>query len=182
MSRKLTVFIDVDGIVADFFGGVNQVHGNPIRYEDYPPGEDNIAKVFNLPQKDFWAPVKGIMGSLEKTAEADWIIKFVNHLECCFLTSPALNAADARINWIRKHYPGIPFILTKHKHYCCAGPHNLLIDDRDKNVEDWEKAGGTSILFPRIWNKRHAEEKEYCPDRFLAELLRFELTQGTQDG
>lgn len=49
-------------------------------------------------------------------------------------------------------------ILTNRKEVF-SGPGRALIDDRDENVEGWEKAGGIGVLVPRPWNKTKASRR-----------------------
>lgn len=45
-------------------------------------------------------------------------------------------------------------ILTKHKPLFAKNRDCILIDDRQDTVNEWNKAGGTGILFPR-WHNDH---------------------------
>lgn len=49
-----------------------------------------------------------------------------------------------------------------------ANSESLLIDDSDKNVEDFRKAGGQAILMPRPWNclREVTLTESYLIDRF----------------
>jgi 5'(3')-deoxyribonucleotidase len=170
---KPIIFVDVDGILADLFSACVRVHNSPLQYDDYPPGDDDLAMAMGMTEKQFWPPVISVMRDLEFTPEAQGIMEAIKYHEHCILTAPAIDGAEHRAAWIRKRFPRTPFIITKSKHYVCSGPHTLLIDDRDHNAESWENAGGTSILFPRKWNKRHGEEPGYFPETFLKELGTF---------
>ncbi len=62
--------------------------------------------------------------------------------------------------WLRNRY-----FLGQPKKFLAA-PDSLLIDDSDKNYDDWIAAGGQAILVPRPWNRLHgydtAEYIEQC--------------------
>lgn len=175
----IVVFLDVDGIVADFFSAVVNAHNSDLTYESYPKGEDSLPKAMGLSYNRFWNGVTSdLILNLDLTEEAHALFNYANRFgETCFLTSPPRKCADARTDWIREKFPNSPYILSKWKEFCCAGPHSILVDDRDSNIEAWTAKGGTGILFPRPWNKRHAEEANYFPDQFHQEMK--EATHGS---
>lgn len=47
-------------------------------------------------------------------------------------------------------------------------PNQILIDDRDKNVDHFIAAGGNAILFPQVWNSNHAVQDRM---KFVADEL-----------
>jgi 5'(3')-deoxyribonucleotidase len=62
-------------------------------------------------------------------------------------------AAEAKRNWVHKHFPNIPkenihVCYAREKHLVIKGkPANyILVDDSRKNIKNWENAGGTGIL------------------------------------
>ncbi len=62
-----------------------------------------------------------------------------------------------KYDWIVSHLP--PEMHT-HFSMCpvkrlCVAPDALLIDDSNKNVDEFRAAGGQAILMPRPWNTRH---------------------------
>ena len=50
------------------------------------------------------------------------------------------------------------FLIGFQKHFC-AHSGSLLIDDYDKNINDFRQAGGNAILVPRQWNSMYKEEE-----------------------
>jgi len=64
--------------------------------------------------------------------------------------------------WVKKNLP--QYLDTLHignikSDFAQEG--TLLIDDRDKNCEDFIAAGGAAILVPRAWNKRGHHENPF---------------------
>ncbi len=62
-----------------------------------------------------------------------------------------------KYDWIVSHLPPQlrnQFAMCPVKRLCAA-PDTLLIDDSNKNVEEFRAAGGQAILMPRPWNTRH---------------------------
>lgn len=176
----MIAFIDLDGVVADFFtdavdvacrywGASFRRGGDPAAMEkldpqikrNWPPGEWDIAHVLGLTISEFWEAINdqaNFWESLNKYEWADSIIAAVVSLgmEPHFLSSPSRSPAShsGKREWVSEHFSGIPLTLTNHKHLL-AGPDRLLIDDGDKNCERFEEAGGVAILFPRPWNSLH---------------------------
>ena len=59
-------------------------------------------------------------------------------------------AAEDKINWVHRLF-GIEIkvntVLREEKKNFCTGPECILIDDLEKNINEWEAYGGTGILF-----------------------------------
>lgn len=176
----MIAFIDLDGVVADFFtdavdvacrywGASFRRGGDPAAMEkldpqikrNWPPGEWDIAHVLGLTISEFWEAINdqaNFWESLNKYEWADSIIAAVVSLgmEPHFLSSPSRSPAShsGKREWVSEHFSGIPLTLTNHKHLL-AGPDRLLIDDGDKNFKRFGDAGGNAFLFPRPWNANH---------------------------
>lgn len=174
--RNPTVFLDVDGVLSDLWESLYKAHGIPYDPKDpkLPVGREAyfLDKVFGVTWEDLWKPYGDYsIVTMEKLPEADEIVRIVNTpertWELAFLTCPLFNKLNGKYAWLKKHYPNIPIIITEEKTFCCSGPESLLIDDYDKNVECWDKCGGSTILFPRRWNSRHKMEPGYFPSKFI---------------
>lgn len=161
MSEKYC-FLDMDGVLADFVGGICQVHNRPSPYEDPRAyNEFDIEKLWGMTPEEFWVPVAkpGFWIGLKKTDEADDIVdlacKYFGPKNVAILTAPANDpgCVPEKKEWIAKYYPQLKAnILYGSAKRFLAGPDRLLIDDRDKNVANFRDAGGSAILLPRLWN------------------------------
>ena len=60
MKNQSTIYIDMDGVIADFAGSAAKVHNFPI--EKAKTGQ-SIAESFGLTNKEFWSPIDDL-GSL----------------------------------------------------------------------------------------------------------------------
>ena len=174
---KPTVFLDVDGIVADFHTTMYAAHGLKYDPENTVKGREGweIDKLIGIPYPQLWpALTSDMVRTMPKTKEADTLVAALTpsnkpwHL--VFLTSPMRDRIDARDQWLRERWPKINRIHTKVKSYCCNGISTLLIDDFDDNKTHWEASGGACILFPRPWNSRWQEEGGYFPHQFITEF------------
>lgn len=157
------VFLDLDGVVADFVSAVLDLHSlTPEEVLPNMKGSYSIDKILNVSPTRFWKIIEEapyFWEALEKTEEADQIfallLKKFEPSQIYFLSAPSLSSDShwGKAEWVRKHYPEYlnRLILTGHKHLL-ASRDAVLIDDSDKKVEAFRKAGGKAILFPRPWN------------------------------
>lgn len=160
----------MDGVLADFIGALSIAQCKPNPYTD--PAIRGAAlgcwdtdKLWGISVKEFWAPSNTyeFWDTINKTPEADDIVDLVYRLvgeeNVAMLTAPSTfeGCIPAKRAWIRRHYGDLSkrMIFTLSKEFL-ATPTNILIDDRDKNVDDYYRAGGPAILVPRLWNRLHA--------------------------
>ena len=169
---SLTVFLDMDGVLADFNTRCADVFGQPEKgtFEKDPPLVENSAEHFGFEDAHaFWQAIgrHGAFDFWSRIEPMPWCnilynrlfnAPFVDRVLVC--TSPARNpdSAKAKLMWLQGQIGGLsPFrdwvlVPSEHKHYL-AGPNRVLIDDRESNIEDWRSAGGIGYLFPMPWNR-----------------------------
>jgi 5'(3')-deoxyribonucleotidase len=161
------VFIDIDGVVADFVSAVIALHGtSPESVIPYMRGSYDIQAHLGISAKKFWGAISEeptFWEELDKTKEADQILETIRrragtNIEIFFLSAPSLSPLShyGKAAWIKKHYPEYlsKLILTGHK-YLLATRNSVLVDDSDAKIDAFRKAGGKAILFPRPWNSLH---------------------------
>jgi len=146
-----TLFIDMDDVVADFSKKAVQIAG-------YLMPDDNKSKY----PIDVWNKFLNeprLYRDLEKCTYADDIVSVcldrakIKNWNVLFLTAvPRDNdfpwAFTDKIEWAKKYYPTIPvwfgpYSSDKHKH-CKVG--DILVDDRQRNIDEWNSKGGIGIL------------------------------------
>ena len=166
---KPRCFLDMDGVLDDFNAGVHKLHGRSNLY-DNPKFLKllDIEVVWVIKQEEFWAPIQSTPGfwySLPKTPEADQIVDLVVRNfgveNVCVLSSPAIgdpNCIPEKRAWINKYYPQFSkqMLFGGCKQFL-AGPGRVLVDDRDKNIEEFAAAGGWGVTVPRPWNKLYSQ-------------------------
>ena len=130
------LFLDADGVLADFDKGARALLGLSPR--------DFIAR---HGRGRFWsrlAKAKNFYGDLSEMPDARLLFGAVKHLEPTILTGLPLGswAAPQKVKWAAEHFPGVPIITCmardKHKH---MHPGDVLVDDREKHREAYEAAG-----------------------------------------
>jgi hypothetical protein len=172
MSDKL-LLCDMDGIVANFVGGIERAHGYGDLYEQDPSRRgdaawDNAQYMDGITMEEYWEPATyDFWRNLDKMPDADKIIGVIDDTigieHCCFITSPCLTTGcyEGKRDWVREHYPSIPILFSTSApgglppKYFAASPDRFLIDDHTPNIDGWRNAGGVGYLYPRPWNRHY---------------------------
>ena len=130
------LFLDADGVLADFDEGVRRLLG--VRPKEF------IAK---HGRSTFWkrlAKAPNFYGSLSEMPDARLLFDAVRHLKPTILTGLPVGkwAAPQKVEWAAEHFPGVPIITCmardKHKH---MKPGDVLVDDREKHRDAYEAHG-----------------------------------------
>jgi hypothetical protein len=140
VTKQPHLFLDCDGVLADFDAGAKHVLGDtPAAFEKrHGRGE-------------FWkrlARAHNFYGELPEMPDARELFEAVKHLKPTILTGLPLGkwAAPQKERWAAEHFPGVPIITTmarqKHLH---MEPGDVLVDDRENHRHLWENAGGVFI-------------------------------------
>jgi hypothetical protein len=139
-DKRPHLFLDCDGVLADFDAGAKRLLGvSPAAFEErYGKGE-------------FWkrlARARDFYGTLQQMPDAQELFQAVRHLKPTILTGLPIGkwAAPQKERWAAEHFPGVPIITTmarkKHLH---MERGDVLVDDRENHRHLWEDAGGIFI-------------------------------------
>lgn len=162
---KPRCLLDMDGVLADFVGGICKVHNLPSPYLDSSShGIWDTEVLWGMSATKFWKPANNLEFwiNLSKTEEADALVSLVSGIfgetNVAILSAPSHdpNCIGGKMTWINKYYPQFQdrLIFGGAKEFL-AGPGNYLIDDRDRNIDRFVEAGGIGIPVPRLWNRHH---------------------------
>jgi nicotinic acid mononucleotide adenylyltransferase len=153
-DSKPTVYLDMDGVLADFFGGIEKMYG-----------VENWKQLTNDKTKDLKKEViNRITGSdffatLPKFPTADELIALVKKFTggtFSINTSPLRgdheNSGKYKKVWIANNIetPAEVVVTGRKETYAkdkASGTPNILIDDRPVNIQKWQAAGGYGILY-----------------------------------
>jgi len=138
------IFVDMDGVLADFFGSWTKLTGKDwrqIKGDDLEPALQKIKD-----KKDFWI-------NLPKTSNADNLLSLIKQVKGSYniLSSPLpgdKNSIPQKKEWIKNNLqdfmPSSVIIDSNKAQYATNkdGTPNILIDDFGKNIASWEAAGG----------------------------------------
>ena len=148
-----TIYLDMDGVIADFFGGIAQKHGvghwksirhkqdllNSIRYTDF------------FYQLKPFETSRALVNHVKQIAED-------NNMQWGICSTPLEgdynNSAYWKRVWLYEHgwMPSVDqCIFTDRKPDFAwspiTGKPNILIDDKPENIMKWNQAGGIGIRY-----------------------------------
>ena len=158
----MIVYLDMDGVIADFFGGLEK-HCEVLHWKEI----SNIEKVLDtLKDTNFFYHLDPFYE--EKFVDGTGIvcrsyelIKFVKNLTGTnwgICSTPLRGDRDNSSYWKRRWlenygYDPLPqnIIFTSHKHKFAVssvdGTPNILVDDKQSNIDKWNAAGGIGIRY-----------------------------------
>ncbi len=151
---KPIVYLDMDGVLADFFGGVELLYGvEHWKQLTNDKTKDLKQEVINrITGTDFFAV-------LPKFESADALIDMVKKFtggNFSINTSPLRgdheNSGKYKKVWIQNNIeqPDDIIVTGRKESYAknkASGTPNILIDDRPVNIQKWQGAGGYGILY-----------------------------------
>ena len=151
---KPIVYIDMDGVLADFFGGVEKLYGVQHWKElSSDKTKDLKQEVINrITGTDFFATLPKFNSSGELIS----MVKEFTGGNFSINTSPLRgdneNSAKYKKLWIQNNIeqPDEIVITGRKESYAkdkASGTPNILIDDRPVNIQRWQGAGGYGILY-----------------------------------
>ncbi|GAA3892455.1 hypothetical protein GCM10022276_09560 [Sphingomonas limnosediminicola] len=134
------LFLDLDGVLADFDEGARRLLGMSLRAYEAKHGGGSFWKRL--------ASAKNFYGALGEMPDAQILFDGVKHLKPTILTGLPIGrwAAPQKIEWAAEHFPGVPIITCmardKHKH---MHPGDVLVDDRENHRATYEATGVTFV-------------------------------------
>ena len=154
MDGKPTVYLDMDGVLADFFGGVEKMYGVEHWKQLTNDKTKDLKKevIDRITGTDFFA-------TLPKFQSADQLIDIVQKFtggKFSINTSPLRgdneNSGKYKKVWISNNIEQPDEIIVTGRKETYAkdkgtGTPNILIDDRPVNIQRWQGAGGYGILY-----------------------------------
>ena len=154
MDGKPTVYLDMDGVLADFFGGVEKMYGVEHWKQLTNDKTKDLKKevIDRITGTDFFA-------TLPKFGTADALIDMVQKFtggKFSINTSPLRgdneNSGKYKKVWISNNIEQPDEIIVTGRKETYAkdkgtGTPNILIDDRPVNIQRWQGAGGYGILY-----------------------------------
>ena len=147
----MKIYLDMDGVLVDFFGGLEKYFDVP-HWKQIPKTEESI---MSLKGTDFF-------NTLEPYPSANELVNFVINLtgeDGWGINSSPLrgdrdNSAFWKRTWLTRHFimPRVEnLIFTGRKEQFAVGRFdgkpNVLIDDKPDNISRWNAKGGIGIRY-----------------------------------
>jgi len=157
-KAKPQIFLDMDGVLADFFGELWTMYQEKntkkdawedLKRELSPAEQNKLVQSIENPI-DFFASLDVLEGG---QILIDWLKK--NNIPFSILSAPMKGnkkseSIEGKREWLKAHGLGsVPAIFTSDKQdYAKSnGVPNILIDDFGKNITAWKKQGGIGIKY-----------------------------------
>ena len=146
----MKLYLDMDGVIADFFGAIEKKFG----IDHWKDLEDPLLAIKGFKNTD-WFNTLELFPTSKKLVKACRDIAGRDYGIC---SSPILddemNTGYWKRTWLTRHgfLPEIPnLIFTKEKHKFAneniSGEPNILVDDKPSNIREWNAAGGIGLLY-----------------------------------
>ena len=147
-ANEPTVFLDMDGVLVDFFNAFAKL-ANVKHWKQMDPQrlQDVLNKIVG---SDYFA-------KLPKTNACDSIVEMVVDFAGSYsiLSSPLrgdiANSTKHKRAWVMNNLSPQPtttiIVRDKSQYALLNGVQNILIDDRANNIHKWKEAGGYGIKY-----------------------------------
>jgi len=140
-GSKYKIYVDMDGVIVDFDGGYEKLTGITTKEAD-KKGPEFFWKPISKAGAKWWITLKWMPDGKQLW---DYVKKYNPEL----LSAPSREEASrlGKRVWVKRELPGVKLILrSADKKQEFASSNSILIDDREKNIEQWKNAGGIGIL------------------------------------
>lgn len=136
------LFLDCDGVLADFDFAARQLFGMESRAAEEALGTTEFWRRIHT-NGDFYRRLPLVSDALE-------LYRAVAHLKPTILTGCPRGewSQPQKIAWAHEYFPGVPVITcaSREKFRHIARPGDVLVDDYPRYKDLWEQAGGIFIL------------------------------------
>ena len=140
-ETQYTIYCDMDGVLVDFDRGYQELTGMTTQQADTIGGDT------------FWEPL--IQAGAKWWITLNWmpdgkqLWNYIKKYTPILLSAPSKQESSrlGKRVWVKRELPDVKLILrpaSQKQQY--ASPTSILIDDREKNIDQWEAAGGIGIL------------------------------------
>tara|TARA_R110000868_G_scaffold243292_1_gene499218 strand:- start:2057 stop:2557 length:501 start_codon:yes stop_codon:yes gene_type:complete len=144
-----TIFLDMDGVVADFDTFASNLLGRPVGWHDskHDLTTEEWAKLSSVDRLYYQLPLMP-----DATKLVAYVKSLSTRFQIGFLTAVPRrttmpSARDDKQAWVDKYFPGMRMDIGPYSHdkqkWCTPG--DILVDDRPSNIAEWKAAGGIAI-------------------------------------
>lgn len=151
--KPINIFLDMDDVVADWLTHAQNYlgmtwddrAGERIPQRDWDRLKEDERFYLNLPLKAGAHELVEYCKTL--TQNTGGTLRFLSALPHDYSVP---FAAQDKVWWAHRHFPGIPVFLGPFSHdkwRFVRGDNDILIDDRISNCAEWKSAGGQSYIY-----------------------------------
>lgn len=192
--KKMTVYLDMDGVVADWFGGFvnlfkDQLTKSELKKLKLYYIKNQFVEDCPIRPREFWSRWKEMSNENNGQFWLDlnpfpWSKRLYDELsslklveEVAFLTSPGHEYTlcwEQKRQWLKKHIGTDNIVVTTNK-YHCARKSSVLIDDTFKHCKKFIEHGGNAVVWPNafeILEGKNGTVKHSHIDKFNKKELR----------
>lgn len=155
------ILLDMDGVLTDFVGHFCRTFGYVPDVEKWPKGEFNLAEVLGISEDRLWSSIAERSPSYWQTMPPNWFAQELmaliraSQVPFTVCTSPSKDpySAAGKIMWLQQYFgPQFRNFMIGPQKELMARRNVLLIDDYDRNLIKFKRAGGLIAPIPMIWN------------------------------
>ncbi len=140
-ETQYTIYCDMDSVLVDFDLGYQELTGITTQQAD-ANGVEAFWEPLTKAGAKFWI-------TLQWMPDGKQLWDYIKKYNPILLSAPSREESSklGKRVWVKRELPGVKLILkyaSQKQEY--ASPTSILIDDRQKNIDQWEAAGGIGIL------------------------------------
>lgn len=151
----MEIFLDCDGVLADFVSASLAYHGRSEKHDDIKTW--NYFAEWGMTPEEFWRPLRGrhFWANLKPYPWATELYTALKALgDVTIVTSPSddIECASGKAEWLDFHLGIRPedCFIGKKKHLLSG--NGVLVDDSESQWRMFVNTGGRCVLFPQPWN------------------------------
>ena len=141
-TRPFLLFLDLDGVFSDFNRRVHHLSGKQ------PHELGNKLWKIIMADKQFFA-------SLELMKDAEYLWEYAKQYDPIFLTGapPGERSREQKRVWVAEKFGEqyTTIVLPKKEKQLHSGPHKVLVDDTQVNIDQWVNKGGHGVFHADVW-------------------------------
>jgi hypothetical protein len=140
-ETEYTIYCDMDSVLVDFDLGYQELTGMTTQQAD-ANGVEAFWEPLTKAGAKFWI-------TLQWMPDGKQLWDYIKKYNPILLSAPSREESSklGKRVWVKRELPGVKLILkyaSQKQEY--ASSTSILIDDRQKNIDQWEAAGGIGIL------------------------------------
>lgn len=150
-TKEITMFVDMDGVIADFVAGISKLLDGDYSEEQYKADSKYRSKMWKAVSQ--YSKQGGKLWlELPEMHDARRLWGYVEKYNPQILSATGRSDYEAETQkrtWIKTKFGGnvvVNLVRRSKEKAGYAKPGDILIDDQPKSIDPWKAAGGIGIL------------------------------------